>query len=199
MRKLQSNKRQKGFTIIELVVVILLLGILTATALPRFIDVTDDAHTAVVSAVVGGLGTGTAMFKAQWYADNQPGTVVDFNSMRANTSGFPLGLKAGGTTTLLTSVGTSANCQEVFQNLLQAGGQPSVAVLAENGTGISLLEGASALPTTSDFVAYLENTNTVTKNTCYYIYTGQYTNITNYALPYIQYDATTGAVTQGSI
>ena len=41
-------KRQDGFTIIELVVVILLLGILAATALPRFMDVTDEAHDAVV-------------------------------------------------------------------------------------------------------------------------------------------------------
>ena len=41
-------KRQDGFTIIELVVVILLLGILAATALPRFLDVTDEAHAAAV-------------------------------------------------------------------------------------------------------------------------------------------------------
>ncbi|MBL6688633.1 MAG: prepilin-type N-terminal cleavage/methylation domain-containing protein, partial [Pseudomonadales bacterium] len=49
---------QKGFTIVELVVVIIILGILAATALPRFLDVSEDAHIAAVDSVEGALSTG---------------------------------------------------------------------------------------------------------------------------------------------
>jgi MSHA pilin protein MshB len=190
-------KKQKGFTIIELVVVILLLGILTATALPRFMDVTDDAHTAVVSAVTGGFATGTSIFKAQWFANNQPNRVTEFSNLLANSSGYPLKIDAATvTSTLLATVGTSTSCIEVFQNILQSGGQPSITTKATAATGVSSL---ATLPSGSDFVAYLSSATATTKNICNYVYTGQYNNITLNALPVIQYNATTGAVTQTSI
>jgi MSHA pilin protein MshB len=191
---MKISKKQKGFTIIELVVVILLLGILTATALPRFIDVTDDAHAAVVSSVLGGLGTSSAMFKAQWYADNQARTITTFGDMRANTAGYPVGLKSGSAATLLRTVATSANCKEIFENLLQGAGQPTIAALTEDTDAITAMAGNQSLPTTSDFVAYLNSTDSGTQNICYYIYTGQYTNITTNAIPVISYNAKTGAI-----
>lgn len=63
--------KQQGFTIIELVVVILLLGILAATALPRFIDVTTEAHDSVFEATSGGIATGVALYRAEWTARGQ--------------------------------------------------------------------------------------------------------------------------------
>jgi MSHA pilin protein MshA len=47
------RKHQKGFTMIELIVVIVILGILAATALPKFIDLNSDAKSAALKGVAG--------------------------------------------------------------------------------------------------------------------------------------------------
>ena len=58
----------RGFSLIELVIVIVVLGILAVTALPRFLDVTEEAKNASVEGVSGGFATGVLLVRAQWEA-----------------------------------------------------------------------------------------------------------------------------------
>ncbi len=49
------NKTQQGFTLVELIIVIVILGILAVTAAPRFLNLSQDANSAVLSAVEGSI------------------------------------------------------------------------------------------------------------------------------------------------
>jgi len=81
-------RMNKGFTIVELVVVIIILGILAATALPRFVNLESEAYAAVADGVRGAFVSGVSMTKAKWRAQgsNSVDSSMDLSGNGANDS-----------------------------------------------------------------------------------------------------------------
>lgn len=65
-------KKQTGFSLVELVIVIIVVGLLAVAALPRFMDVTDEAKKASIQGVAGGFATAVLSARAQWEANGRP-------------------------------------------------------------------------------------------------------------------------------
>lgn len=165
-------QKQKGFTLIELVVVIVILGILAATAAPKFINLTDDAEEAVFLGISAAFKSGVKQVHLAWLIRGKNQAVQDFieisdplagGDLSVNSAGYPADTR--GTSLTLNS---ENDCLDVWRAVLNS----QDAVVSGNNS--------------SDFEATYNG-----GNTCTYIYNKQI-NLT------VDYDSNSGVVTINS-
>jgi MSHA pilin protein MshB len=124
-------KKHSGFTLIELVVVVVILGFLAVTAIPKFIDLTEQAKQANIEGMAGGFATGVSLARAQWEAEGRPQNTDDENSVNYDGSvlflttpaanvttlrpGYPMGTATGG---LTNGNMNDTRCIQVWENIL---------------------------------------------------------------------------------
>lgn len=128
--------RCSGFSLLELLLVVTLLGVLVVTTLPRFFDRETGSDTTYLHRVAGDLEAGAALFHAQWVAAGRPARSAQlpgFESLRIGATGYP----QGGDDERLAdpSLATSEDCAALFRGLLGATAPSVVAATKQADPG----------------------------------------------------------------
>ena len=139
-----SKASQGGFTLIELVVVIVILGVLAAFAVPRFMGVETQARISAVNSLGGAVRSAAALAHSQQIASSLgPNANITVNGLPVTMSnGYPTradlqrvlddtsGYAYDATTGVFTKTGatTPANCSVTYTAPTGAGLAPTIAV-----------------------------------------------------------------------
>ncbi len=125
----RDRRFQQGFTLIELVIVVVLLGLLAAVAIPRYLDVTQKAEDATVEGVAGGFATGVGLVRAQWELESRPQqndstnlTFVTLGGVRVGVdmdTGYPTGQLSNDGSTEDDTI-NALDCESIFNLIMQS-------------------------------------------------------------------------------
>jgi len=150
MKNMHAMKTENGFTLIELVMVIVILGILAATALPKFIDTTGEARTAAVKGVAGGLGSSNAV-----------------NYAASLAKGQVVGTALAAATAIAGITDTSGGCTTTV-----AGNMVDGVTFAASGAGTYNVSGAGTPTNVGDTVTCTVTSNDDNTKTATFVLTG---------------------------
>ncbi|QUJ67144.1 type II secretion system protein [Photobacterium sp. GJ3] len=126
----ECSNRQTGLTLIELVMVIVVVSILSLVAIPRYLEIAEEAKIAALQGLAGNYSAAVLSARAQWEADGKPSQQqknwVEYDGTRfsltsaeqGSRAGYPFALALQGYRAFEQL--TDQDCLDLIDNLLQS-------------------------------------------------------------------------------